>query len=84
MHVSSALGILADPSCNFMIDQPPSLVRDVRALLVEMVLATDMAGHAVHVTRLEYLLERSTDASGQRLVPDMRDDATCECPQCQD
>ena len=59
MHVSKALKILAKAGCNFMDGLPASENTNVRKLMIELVLATDMATHGPILKDLEHALELS-------------------------
>jgi len=52
-HLSAAFRILRNPECNFLHRMPLSQQQQLRKLMIELVLATDMAEHMAIVSRLK-------------------------------
>jgi hypothetical protein len=52
-HLSAAFRILRNPECNFMHRMPQQQQQQLRKLMIELVLATDMAEHMAIVSRLK-------------------------------
>lgn len=60
-HVSAAFRILRNPECNFLHAMDISDQRNLRRLMIEMVLATDMAEHMAIVSQLKTELQRQNE-----------------------
>ena len=52
-HLSAAFRILRNPECNFLHRMPQQQQQQLRKLMIELVLATDMAEHMAIVSRLK-------------------------------
>lgn len=59
MHLSRAFHILNEPDSNIFANVPSDQLADMRHLMVDMILATDMSNHAVHMGQLQHLNESS-------------------------
>ena len=68
MHVSNALKVLAKSGCNFMEGLQLTDVANIRKLMIELVLATDMATHAPNLKALEAGLDSSEADLETKLV----------------
>mmetsp|Transcript_46129 Transcript_46129/g.128495 ORF Transcript_46129/g.128495 Transcript_46129/m.128495 type:complete len:542 (+) Transcript_46129:547-2172(+) len=71
MHISKVFQILSKEECDIFEMLTGDVSRLVRNLMVDMILATDMAVHGLHLTEFENMIDASDDNR-----PEMSDPAT--------
>jgi len=63
MHASKALSLLVTPGCDLLAN-PSVPMREVRSLVVELILGTDAAHHAVHLAELRAAISSNRQETG--------------------